>query len=897
MNTTPATESPGRGPGAPGARFTGAQRVWILTGIIAVISLAMYVGLVLGHEPIKPSYEIPWWVLAAGFFAAEIFVVHIQLRRDDYSFSLSEIPLVLGLFFASAEAVIFAHVVGAGAALIVHRRQSLLKLAFNVSHFLLEVSLAVAAFRLFAGVQVTVGVMDSIAAMLVTLIATWAALFMIFTAVAMSQGSRNLTGLSRALVLGSVTTLTNSSIGLVGVTILGSSPASIWLLAVPSITLFIAYRAYTSEQTKHESIEFLYQSTSILHKAQEMESAMLSLLEQTRQMFRAEIAQIVLLSSDGQKPLRTTLGPGETAEIMRPDGQPAGVFRMVVDERRGVRLSRPIRSDDFRARFAPTQVKDAMIAPLRGETHVLGQLIVVNRLGDVTSFDDEDLKLFETLANHASIALENGRLEKSLAEVTRLKEELRHQAYHDPLTSLANRSLFLDRLRHALARRRTAHREVAVIFVDLDDFKTVNDSLGHAAGDQLLCGVADRLRGICRPADTVARLGGDEFAILLEESTPVETIAVAERLIDELETPFELAHKEIYVRASVGIASHGHAGDAESLMRNADAAMYQAKSHGKGRFELYDPSMQKAALNRLEMKGRLQRAVERDEIEIFYQPTIALATGNIHGAEALVRWRQPGSRRLTPVEFIPLAEETGLINVVGRHVLEQACLRMREWTERYPVLGPLKIAVNISARQLQQPDLVEIVGEAVSAAGLSPSQLVLEITESVLLQDTDATIRLLQELKALNVQLAIDDFGTGYSSLSYLQRLPMDIIKIDKSFVHGVGGSAEDEALTRAIVKLAQTFRLKVVAEGIERQEQMDRLRQMRCHLGQGYLFSPPVPAQRFEELLGAAVGGADAELIDFATAVKSLPGRAPATSAARSDAMAKDALPYDATR
>jgi len=856
-------------------QLSGTKRVWLLSATIAAASVAIFVGLVLGNDPVRPGFDVPWWVLAGGFFIAEIFGVHVQVRRDDYTFSLSEIPLVLGLFFSDSVGLILAHLVGSGLALMLYRRQAPVKLAFNLSHFMLEVSLATAAFRLMAGVQVTIGVMDSLAAMLVALLATVAALLMIFVAVGVSQGSRNLAGLPRALMFGSVTTLTNASIGLVGVSILATSPGSIWLLAVPSITLYVAYRAYTSEQTKHQSIEFLYQSTNIIHKEREMEAAMLSLLEQTRQMFRAEIAEIVLLPGDGKRPLRTTVGPGDTVQLLEPDGQPTGVFRQVVDQRRGLRLTRPVREEEFRARFPAIEVKDGMIAPLRGETHVLGELIVVNRLGDVSTFDNEDLKLFETLANHASIALENGRLEKSLAEVTRLKEELRHQAYHDPLTSLANRTLFTDRLRHALARRRTPHRDVAVLFVDLDDFKTVNDSLGHAAGDQLLSEFSDRLADIVRPADTVARLGGDEFAILLEESLPAETIAIAERIIDDLETPFTLAGKEIYVRASVGIASHGHAPDAESLMRNADAAMYQAKSHGKGRYELYDPSMQAAALKRLEMKGRLQRAVERDEISIVYQPTISLTTGAVHGAEALARWQPPGGRMLQPSEFIPLAEETGLIHAVGRHVLVNACRQAREWSDRYPSLGALKMAVNISARQLQAPDLVEIVREAIDQSGIAPSQLVLEITESVLLLDAEATIRQLHELKALDVQLAIDDFGTGYSSLSYLQRLPMDIIKIDKSFVHGVGGSAEDEALTRAIIKLAETFRLTVVAEGIERHEQADRLRQMRCPLGQGFLFSPPVSAGRFEQILAEAAAGdagapPDATLIDFASAAKS---------------------------
>ncbi|MBI2237205.1 MAG: EAL domain-containing protein [Actinobacteria bacterium] len=452
---------------------------------------------------------------------------------------------------------------------------------------------------------------------------------------------------------------------------------------------------------------------------------------------------------------------------------------------------------------------------------------------------------------------------RDISERKTFEEQLSHQAFHDSVTNLANRALFRDRMEHALERRRRDDKPLAVLLMDLDDFKTINDSLGHAAGDRLLAEVGDRLKNCLRAADTAARLGGDEFAVLLEDpGQGVEAADVAARVLEVLEAPFDLDGKEVFVRASIGIATgdpdrHGPDG-AEEILRNADVAMYMAKEGGKGRYQVFEPAMHDVALQRLELKAGLQRALENHEFVLHYQPVIELETGNITGVEALIRWNHPTRGMMAPLEFIPLAEETGLIVSIGRWVLEEACRQARGLHEHYPMDPPLHMAVNISARQLQRPELVAEVAKVLMDTGLEPSALILEITESVMMRDMDLSIQRLGELKELGVQLAVDDFGTGYSSLNYIQRFPVDILKVDKSFVDAMNTDARKSALTATILKLAEDLELKPVAEGIERADQLDRLLELQCDLGQGFYFAKPLPTDGLRDLLTARAMLAD---------------------------------------
>jgi diguanylate cyclase (GGDEF)-like protein/PAS domain S-box-containing protein len=437
---------------------------------------------------------------------------------------------------------------------------------------------------------------------------------------------------------------------------------------------------------------------------------------------------------------------------------------------------------------------------------------------------------------------------RDISERKELQDQLVHEAYHDALTQLANRALFRERVSEAV-RTRGEDGEVTVLFLDLDGFKEVNDSLGHLAGDQLLVQVADRLRASVRDGDVVARFGGDEFAVLIESPTGGDDAEqVAQRIIDMLVEPFASESRNIHVQASIGLAAAGllleSATDgAEQLMRNADLAMYKAKSAGGSGYSCYDPEMLSDLVARLELEADLRVALDRKQLQLHYQPTVDLATNEVIGFEALARWQHPERGMITPGEFIPLAEATGLIVPLGRWVLREACRQAVEWSKGGDG-RPAKMAVNVSVRQFDRSDLVEVVAEILAETGMPAEQLCLEMTESVLMTDTDGNLEQLRRLKALGVTLAIDDFGTGYSSLAYLRRFPVDTLKIDRSFVERLGALTDDTALADTIVQLGNSLGMATVAEGIEEFGQLAALREMGCHFAQGYYFSRPVPAE-----------------------------------------------------
>jgi diguanylate cyclase (GGDEF)-like protein/PAS domain S-box-containing protein len=433
---------------------------------------------------------------------------------------------------------------------------------------------------------------------------------------------------------------------------------------------------------------------------------------------------------------------------------------------------------------------------------------------------------------------------RDVTERRALEDELRHQAFHDSLTGLANRALFIDRLQHAMSRKRGFGHPLAVLFVDLDDFKTVNDSMGHSEGDLLLISVADRLREVLRSGDTIARMGGDEFAIVVEDAVDADApLNVAARLLSALQPPFKHQGSDLFVRASVGLSVWNATEEtAEDLIRNADMSMYTAKANGKNRIEVFEPHMHAAALARLALKGDLEHALDRAEFFLQYQPIVRLADGQVTGVEALLRWRHPQRGVVQPTDFIPVAEETGLIVPLGYWVIEQACRQAREWDASIATRG-LRVSVNVSGRQVQQPEFVTELKRTLRATRLPARRLTLEFTESVLMHDTEKTIATLAALKRTGVRLAIDDFGTGYSSLSYLRRFPIDELKIDRSFIASMASGPDQLAVVRSIVKLGQTLHLETIAEGIEQSSQLDSLKLLDASHGQGFLLARPMDA------------------------------------------------------
>jgi diguanylate cyclase (GGDEF)-like protein len=436
--------------------------------------------------------------------------------------------------------------------------------------------------------------------------------------------------------------------------------------------------------------------------------------------------------------------------------------------------------------------------------------------------------------------------------LNRAYEETRRQALHDSLTGLPNRALFINRLQQSIDRKSREPDTSAVLYMDLDHFKVINDSLGHETGDGLLIEVSRRLRSCLRPGDTAARLGGDEFTILLDDvSDLADAVRVAERVAKELREPIWLGEHQVFVTTSVGIALNESADvSPNSLLRNADVAMYEAKKEGKARYKIFDPGMHAQALRRLEMENELRRAINHEEFRVHYQPKVSVDTGGIVGMEALVRWDHPEHGLINPNEFIPLAEETQLINPLGRWVLQEACHQAQEWRRRYPEYSDLVMSVNLSVRQFKQPNLISELSEILRETGLDPRGLQLEITESIVTDDLEYTVDLLQKLKILNVQLGLDDFGKGYSSLTTLKQFPLDDLKIDKSFVEGIGQNVQDTAIVQLMVDLAHTVGMQAVGEGVEKAEQLARLREMGCDVAQGFYLSKPLTGEQAEELL-----------------------------------------------
>jgi diguanylate cyclase (GGDEF)-like protein/PAS domain S-box-containing protein len=457
--------------------------------------------------------------------------------------------------------------------------------------------------------------------------------------------------------------------------------------------------------------------------------------------------------------------------------------------------------------------------------------------------DDEHRRIFLLLAQLASIAIERKAFEGRLA----------HQSMHDPLTGLPNRLLFLDRLNQAIARCRRSQTSVGVAFLDLDRFKNVNDSLGHDAGDELLVQVARKLESVIRPGDTVARFGGDEFSVLCEdlpnETARDQTLEIADRLLSAVLRPLVVRGTEMFVGASIGIAM-ATSGDerSEELLRDADAAMSHAKDAGRGRVEVFDDAMRARALTAHATENALHRALQRGEFRIFFQPIVSLSDARCVGAEALVRWQHPERGLLAPAEFIPLAEETGLVVQIGWWVLEEAARNVARW--QLEQAEPFSVSINLSARQLVQPDLADRVAGVIAETGVQPSSLCFEITESVLMDDAETVLDVITRVRELGVQFAIDDFGTGYSSLGYLKRFPVDSVKIDRSFVTGLATDPGDAAIVSAVIGLAHALGLRVTAEGVETQDQLSSLIALECDEAQGYFFSPPQPAPDLRSLI-----------------------------------------------
>ena len=822
------------------------RRAWTFNAVLGAAALVLYAAVGHGVELAPSRVELPWLLLAALFCVAEAWRVYVHFRRNAISFSLSELPLVLGLYFASPAGLVPARFAGGLVALWLVRRHPPIKVVFNLALQAIEAELAIWLLSLLDPARNVASPPSW--AIIVAITAVVAVIGFTLTAavITLAEGSLSNAQLGRGYLFSAGAGMVNACLAIEAAAAISRNLAELGLLGMPFLGVAGAYLLYTSEYQKRQRIQHLYECSDLLQRAAVAEVAVPELLGQISQVFRAEMAEVVLLpvATGTTRSVTTTLRQGDvrkTDEEMDRDVLEALLFAVGSDAHAHAYVwqNAPLVVREWLER---RDLKDAMLTSLTGDSTLLGVLIVGNRMSDVGTFSADDLALFETFGAQTSVAVQNMRLDNTLT----------YQAFHDPLTNLANRVLFTDRLDHGLSRRDERRGLLAVLFVDLDDFKMVNDTFGHAAGDDLLRSVAERLRSVLRPADTAARFGGDEFAILLEDAFNRDDVAaVAERIVAALKPHFVVERQEVAVHASIGVAiASSTAVTSEELLRRADAAMYWAKVQGKGGYEIYDSGMVEGSGRRLQVRTELERALSDGDLRVHFQPIVDLRSGQVRGVEALVRWLHPERGWVLPGEFIGVAEESGLIGELGEFVLREACAQVHAWDSTMPLSDDFQLHVNVSPRQLRTDSIIAEVRTVLAETGLNPRRLVIEMTETFVGEHGDVARERMRELKNLGVELAIDDFGTGYSSLAILQDMPFDHLKVDRAFIHDVDADNRRRAFTAAIFGLGETLGLHMIAEGIEREEQRETLLALGCTLAQGFLFSRAVPGPEIVTML-----------------------------------------------
>jgi diguanylate cyclase (GGDEF)-like protein len=808
----------------------GPARVVLFTVILA--GLTLWLQLTRDFPPPAPQpISLPWWALLGAFALLEVAYVHLYLGKEAHSFSLAEIPLIVGLAFSDPSVIILTRVAGAAIALAV-QRQSPLKMSFNVVQTWTTSVVGAWLWTTVIAGGSPLGPRGWLAILVVAAVGDVLQAVSITAAISLMAGRPDLGSFRTVLVSGTLAAITNGSFAVLVITVLVADWRAGWALVAVGIVLFLAYRSYASLQRRHESLEQLADFTSSVGGELRAAAVGRQILTRVAELLRAEVVELTV-SDDGEL-LRLLAREGD---ITSPDERTQTLAgRLAPHEGDTVLLPRGTRNARLRRQLDAAGLTDAVVVPLRGPRGVVGTLLAGNREGDVDTFDGEDVTVLEALANHATVALRNGRLADSLRREAAQRE---HEALHDPLTGLPNRRQFHDRLAWVLE----SGRPVAVLLLDLNRFKEINDTLGHQMGDRLLVEVGRRLRSTLPPRALVARLGGDEFAVAVGDVDDVEAAGTAEELQRALAEPIVLRELPIQVDASIGVAlspRDGH--DPEGLLQRADVAMYVAKAAHTA-LEFYSSERDPYSPKRLALVAELRQAIETGALGVVYQPKVRLSDGVILGAEALVRWNHPRHGFVPPAEFIPIAEHTGLMRPLTTHVLRTALRQARLWRSEGFDLG---MAVNLSARSLLDPTLVEDVVRLLREAGVSPRKLTLEITESDILEDPLHATAVLRRLEEHGIHRSVDDFGTGYSSLSYLNRLPVDEMKIDKSFVFGMTGDPDSAAIVGAVVDLGRRLGKRVVAEGVETEQHWYSLAALGCDIAQGFLLSRPLEGAHF---------------------------------------------------
>src|SRR3954452_18551992 len=675
--------------------FTPSERALFLTAVVGAMAAALHWLVVRHFTTLAAPVHPPLPVLTAAFTFTEVFVVHLQFRRESHSFSLSELSLVIGLLFCRPEDIVMARLVVAAIALLLHRRQFGTKLLFTLAQLSLQATVAVTLFRLVLGTGLGVSPAGWLAAFTATIAADLVGTGCITLSMVQSEGSFSRAEFRQLISVQTVATVANTCLALVAAAVLWQDVRAAWLLLVVATILLFGYRAYTSLSQRYASLELLYGFTRSVGRSLQTDVVVKAMLTQTRDLLRAEVAEITLLGGEDAPALRTSISADGTLETapVHLDADSSPELRIATSDST-LLVTRTTKADETR-RLLGRDFKDAMVTPLHGDSGVVGALLVANRIGNVSTFDAEDQKLFETIAAHASVSLENGRLIDRLRDEAAEKE---YQSLHDSLTGLPNRAMFHRRVGRALEAARASGRPAAVMLMDLDRFKEVNDTLGHHIGDQLLKEISSVLTEVLEGKGIVARLGGDEFAVLLPQVLDRrEAQHVAQCILASLERPIVLNDLNLEVGASIGLAMFPHHGDdSPTLLQRADVAMYSAKSRHSG-YEVYAAERDEHNPRRLSLAGELRAAIENSELTVHYQPKVDLHTGRITGVEALVRWAHPRHGFLPSDEFVPIAEHTGLMRPLTVHVLEQALAQCRDWQDAGIHLN---VAVNLSARSL-----------------------------------------------------------------------------------------------------------------------------------------------------------------------------------------------------
>jgi diguanylate cyclase (GGDEF)-like protein len=802
--------------------------------VIAVVMLGMAAAMhapLVGAAPLVSPAPFPAWALPLLFLAAEMCVVHIHVRRQAHTLSLTEAPIVLGLVFFSPLVVVGARLLGSALSLFAGRRQPLIKLVFNLSLFALETGLITVVVRVLAIDPLTPAGWCAI--LLATLLALGVSSAAISLAIAIVEGDRPRGWLRSVTVMGTIFIVLATMSGLLASMVLRDSPSAWVLLLGGAIALAMGLRGHADLRERHTRLEGAYSFTTDAVASLELGEDRSALLGRACELLRASWAELAVGGEGGDVLVLTNHGENVTVATGSAAADVLAHRLRLLDGQPGVILT----GDE------PEAPGDAVLVELPDTGLTRGTFLVAERLGSVDRFDEGDLRLLETIGAQAAVVLRNRALLDRLRQESADRE---YRALHDALTQLPNRMLFDVELQKALDDR--GESIVAVLLIDLDRFKDVNDTLGHQQGDRLLQDVAVRMVNALPATGFVARLAGDEFAIILRAVDSLDAVVeAAQSMLATLAEPFVLAELLVDVGASVGIAAAPfHGDDTTTLLQRADVAMYAAKARGSG-VAVYDPADDRNSRERLGLVAELRTAIEREELRVEFQPIIDLASGNPVGAEALCRWHHPTKGLVPPDQFIPLAEASGLIRPLTEFVLTVALRHLKSWRDAGHNIG---VSVNLSMRNLLDDALIETVTRLLDETGVPPSSVTLEVTESSFMAEPIRTIGILNRLSSMGLRLSIDDFGTGYSSLSQLHELPVDELKVDRSFVEDLASSKQDLAIVQAIADLARALDLEVTAEGIEDRRTLELLAGLGCHNGQGFSVSRPMRPALFDRWL-----------------------------------------------